>query len=92
MAQVRVGAPVFDLNGVYASVEEGMAILKTLAPQAKIGIRGEPLAFPMDKSDEPLKAFIGDYGQMPLAQGIALTYQAFEQLLKDQRLSSSAIA
>ena len=92
VAKERIGAPVFDLNGVYASVEEGMAILKTIAPNAKIGIKGEPLAFPMDKSDEPLKAFIGDYGQMPLAQGIEATYKAFAQLLKDKRLSASAIA
>jgi hypothetical protein len=39
-----------------------------------------------------LKAFIGDYGQMPLAQGIEATYKAFAQLLKDKRLSASAIA
>ena len=89
VAKERVGAPVFDLNGVYASVEEGMAILKTCAPHARIGIQGEPLAFPMDKSDEPLKAFIGDYGQMPLEQGIASTYQTFAQLLKTQRISST---
>ena len=92
VAKERVGAPVFDLNGVYASVEEGMAILKTIAPDAQVGIKGEPLAFPMDKSDEPLKAFIGDYGQMPLAQGIEATYKAFAHLLQDKRLSASAIA
>jgi nucleoside-diphosphate-sugar epimerase len=92
VAKERMGAPVFDLNGVYASVEEGMAILKTLAPDAKVGIKGEPLAFPMDKSDEPLKAFIGDYGQMPLAQGIEATYKAFAQLLQDKRISVANIA
>ena len=92
VAKERVGAPVFDLNGVYASVEEGMAILKTIAPDAQVGIKGEPLAFPMDKSDEPLKAFIGDYGHMPLAQGIEATYKAFAHLLQDKRLSASAIA
>ena len=92
VAQERVGAPVFDLNGIYASVEEGMAVLKKLAPHAQVVIKGEPLAFPMDKSDTPLKAFIGDYGQMPLAQGIAATYEAFTQLLKDQRISASNIA
>jgi hypothetical protein len=92
VAKERVGAPVFDLNGVYASVEEGMAILKTIAPNAKVGIKGEPLAFPMNKSDEPLKAFIGDYGQMPLAQGIEATYKAFAQLLQDKRISAATIA
>ena len=92
VAKERMGAPVFDLNGVYASVEEGMAILKAIAPDAQVGIKGEPLAFPMDKSDEPLKAFIGDYGQMPLAQGIEATYKAFAQLLQDKRISAAGIA
>jgi len=39
-----------------------------------------------------MKAFIGDYGQMPLAQGIEATYKAFAQLLKDQRISVANIA
>jgi len=29
---------------------------------------------------------------MPLAQGIEATYQAFVQLLKDQRISAASIA
>jgi hypothetical protein len=39
-----------------------------------------------------LKAFVGDYGQMPLAEGIDATYKAFAQLLQDKRISAAGIA
>ena len=86
----RQGAPVFDLNGKLASVQSGVDMLKSLAPQARISISGEPLAFPMDHSDEPLKAFIGDYGQLPLDQGIKATYDRFTQLLAEKKIQFQA--
>ena len=54
--QARRKALEADLNGKLASVEEGMHMLKALAPDAHISISGKPLAFPMGHSDEPLKA------------------------------------
>jgi len=91
VAKVRTGAPVFDLNGKLATVEEGMKMLKALAPDAHISISGKPLAFPMDHSDEPLKAYIGDYGQIPLQAGIQATFESFCQLLKDKRIDAKQI-
>lgn len=82
----RTGAPVFDLNGKLASVQEGVNILKALAPEASITITGEPLAFPMDHSDDPLKAYIGDYGQVSLQQGIQATYERFCQLHAEKKI------
>ena len=82
----RTGAPVFDLNGKLASVQEGVNILKALAPEASITITGEPLAFPMDHSDDPLKAYIGDYGQVSLQQGIQATYERFRQLHAEKKI------
>jgi len=72
-------------------VEEGMKMLKALAPDANISISGKPLAFPMGHSDEPLKAYIGDYGQIPLQAGIQSTFESFSQLLKDKRIDPKQI-
>ena len=86
----RTGAPVFDLNGKLASVQQGLDILSALSPQARIDITGEPLAFPMGHSDEPLKAYIGDYGQVPLQAGIQDTYERFRQLLAEKKIQFQA--
>jgi nucleoside-diphosphate-sugar epimerase len=89
VAQLRTVAPVFDLNGQYASVEQGMSVLKALVPAANIKITGDPLAFPMNHSDEPLRAFIGDYGKMPLEAGIKATYESFQSLISQQKLDAN---
>jgi nucleoside-diphosphate-sugar epimerase len=81
VAKERTGAPVFNMNGVHAPVEEGLAILSKLAPQAKITSSGQALAFPMHLPDEPLRAFLGDYGSASLAEGIRETYDAFRSLI-----------
>jgi nucleoside-diphosphate-sugar epimerase len=81
VSRERSGAPVFDMNGVYAPVEEGLRILKELAPSAALTASGRPLAFPMHLPDRPLRDFLGDYGEMPLAEGIRETYDAFRSLI-----------
>ena len=91
VAQEPTGAPVFDLNGKLASVQAGVDHIKALVPDASIAITGEPLAFPMDHSDDPLKAYIGDYGQMPLKAGIEETFKSFQQLLTDQKIDASQL-
>ena len=40
------GAPVFDCNGVIATVEEGLDTLRDLVPSARIRAGGDPLPFP----------------------------------------------
>ncbi len=87
VSRERAGAPVFDMNGVYAPVEEGLRILKKLAPSATITASGQPLAFPMHLPDKPLRDFLGDYGEMPLAEGIRETYDAFRSLIGRGTLS-----
>jgi len=87
VSREREGAPVFDMNGVYAPVEEGLRILRQLAPSAAITSSGQPLAFPMHLPDEPLRAQLGDYGNMPLAEGIRETYEAFRSLIRRGLLS-----
>jgi len=90
VARERAGAPVFDMNGVYAPVEEGLRILRQLAPSAAISSSGQPLAFPMHLPDEPLRAYLGDYGSMPLDEGIRETYETFRSLIRRGMLALPA--
>jgi nucleoside-diphosphate-sugar epimerase len=92
VALERAGAPVFDMNGVYAPVEEGLRILRQLAPSAAISSSGQPLAFPMHLPDEPLRAYLGDYGSMPLDEGIRETYETFRSLIRRGMLALPAAA
>jgi nucleoside-diphosphate-sugar epimerase len=89
VAKERKGSPVFDMNGVYAPVEEGLAILGKIAPQAKVTSSGEALAFPMHLPDQPLRDFLGDYGTATLAEGIRETYEAFRALIRKGLLAFS---
>jgi nucleoside-diphosphate-sugar epimerase len=82
VARERPGAPVFDMNGVYAPVEAGLKILKALAPSAALTCSGQALAFPMHLPDLPLRDYLGDYGQMPLEEGIRQTFDSFQSLLQ----------
>jgi nucleoside-diphosphate-sugar epimerase len=88
VSQPRNEATVFDINGTTASVEQSLEILKKIAPAAKITASGGPLPFPMELSDEPLRAFLGDYGQMPLDEGIAQTHTVFGSLLEKKLISA----
>jgi len=81
ISRERTGAPVFNMNGVHAPVEEGLAILKKIAPAAKLTSSGQPLAFPMHLPDAPLRDFLGEYGTATLAEGIRETYDAFRSLI-----------
>lgn len=75
------GSPVFDINGPCASVEEGIATLQRLVPGARVGCAGAPLPYPMDLSDEPLRARLGDYGRVTVEEGTRATVEAFRTLL-----------
>jgi len=92
VSRERKGAPVFDMNGVYAPVEEGIRILRQIAPSAAITSSGQPLAFPMHLPDEPLRAYLGEYGSMPLDQGIRETYESFRSLIRRGMLALPAAA
>ena len=74
------GAPVFDCNGVVATVEEGLDTLRRLVPGARVRAGGDPLPFPAEDCDALLRAQIGDYGAISLEEGTAETLRAFEAL------------
>lgn len=92
VSEDRASAEVFDLNGVPTSVEAWLEMVRGLAPDARLEATGEALPFPADLSDEPVRAFLGDYGAVPLEDGIAETLQAFRRLLDRGLLSPAAIA
>jgi len=82
VSQPRDKAVVFDINGVSSTVEESLKILNTVAPGCRVRASGPALPFPMKLSDTPLRAFLGDYGSVPLEKGISQTYSMFGSLLE----------
>jgi hypothetical protein len=83
---------VFDINGIATTVEESLGLLKRLAPHAQVSWSGDPLPFPMDLADEPVRGYLGNYGTVPLEAGIKSTYEAFRVLLERGQLSASSVA
>ena len=92
VSEPREGAHVFDLNGRATTVAEWLEIVRALAPGAQLDIAGDPLPFPADLSDEPIRQYLGDYGPVPLEDGIEETYAAFRRLLAAGALSLQAVA
>jgi len=81
LARPHDRAVVFDINGVASTVEESIGLLNALSPSAMITCSGSPLPFPMELSDAPVRAYLGDYGSVSLESGIRSTLAAFEDLL-----------
>jgi len=87
----REEAKVFDLNGRVTSVAQWLDILREIAPDADITMTGAELPFPADLSDAPIQDYLGDYGQVPLEEGIRETHAAFKDLLAQGLVSADSI-
>jgi nucleoside-diphosphate-sugar epimerase len=92
VARACSGSPVFDMNGVYAPVEDGLAILRRIAPDTALSVSGDVLAFPMDRPDQPLHDYLGGYAQVSLEQGVTATYQSFRALLDRGLVKAESVA
>jgi nucleoside-diphosphate-sugar epimerase len=92
VSKERAGAEVFDINGRATSVEEWLSIIRRLAPEAQLKVAGDALPFPAELSDEPVRRHLGDYGPVPLDEGIAETYQDFRRLLATGAVSPDAVS
>ncbi len=92
VAKERGGAPVFDINGVSTTVERSLEVLKKVAPTTQVSWSGDALPFPMNLSDEPVHAYLGDYGSVPLEAGIRGTYEAFQKLLARGLITADGVA
>ena len=80
------GAPVFDLNGSCLSVEDGLEMVRALAPDARVSCTGSPFPFPPDMDDGPLRAHVGDYPSVTVEEGVKATYEAFRSLMAEGRM------
>lgn len=83
-------AVVFNLNGATVTIEEGIAMLDGIVPGHGVKASGAALAVPSDLSDAPIRAHVGDYPAVSVADGVALTHRAFVQLRDTGRLVASA--
>jgi nucleoside-diphosphate-sugar epimerase len=92
VAKDRSEARIFDLNGRATSVAAWLDLLRKTAPDAQLAMDGAELPFPADCSDEPIQAYLGDYGPVPLEDGIRATYDSFRALLAKGALSADAVA
>ncbi len=88
----RDTAVVFDHNGSPSTVADWLDIVRNIAPAAQLDIAGDALPFPADLSDEPIRSFLGDFGAMPLEDGIKETFEAFQTLLDQGKLSADMVA
>ena len=87
VSKEREGSKVFDMNGIYTTVEEWVKILHKIQPNANIKIIGKPIQFPFHLSDEPLRDYIGRYETISLKFGIKKTFDAFKELLSQGKIS-----
>jgi nucleoside-diphosphate-sugar epimerase len=91
VAKDRHEARVFNLNGRPTSVAAWLELLRAIAPGAQLAMDGAELPFPADLSDEPIRSYLGDYGPVPLEDGIRATYDSFRQLLAKGALTADAV-
>jgi hypothetical protein len=72
-------------------VETSLKKIQAMAPESDINAEGSALPFPTDLSDEPLRAYLGDYGSVELDEGIESTYKNFCKLVDEGILSPDAL-
>jgi nucleoside-diphosphate-sugar epimerase len=88
----RDEAVVFDHNGVASNVADWIAMIKKIAPDAKLSVKGDELPFPAALDDDPIRAFLGDFGHMSLDEGIKATFDSFQSLLRNDVIKPDQIA
>lgn len=88
VSKERDDALVFDMNGVFTTVEKWVSILKKIEPSAKIKFEGDPIPFPFHLSDEPLRKYIGQYENIDLEFGIKQMFDSFKNLLSQGKISA----
>lgn len=92
VSRPRERAVVFDINGVPSTVEASVELLNRVVPGAAITCSGQALPFPMDLADAPVRAYLGDYGSVPVDGGIRGTLEAFKALLARGLLKAESVA
>mgnify|MGYP005665987309 FL=1 len=80
-----VGSHVFNLNGSCETIENGLKLIRELKPNSSVTCEGQPLPFPPDLDDLPLRKHIGDYTSVSVQKGIEHTLKAFETLKSESK-------
>jgi len=83
------GAHVYDLNGTPATVQQVLDIANRECPGANLTCTGDPLPFPGELSDDPLRQAIGNYPAWTIERGVVETIERFKTLVADGVLSES---
>ena len=85
------GAEVFNISGVMVTVEEFIAELAQVIPEAKglIRCQGNPIAIAPHLDDSRLRRLVPDLPRTPLRQGIEETAAIFRRLHREGRLDLS---
>lgn len=83
-------AVVFDLNGRTDTVENGLEILRDLAPDHHVTATGGPLPVPPDLSDDPIRGHLGEFPAVSTETGIRMTHKAFSLLKSSGKLVPAA--
>lgn len=79
------GALVSDLSTEVQDVDEVIAAIRAVVPDAAIEPAGEARVTPDSGFDDtPLRRLIGDWPRVPLADGVAATIAHFRRLARDQ--------
>lgn len=83
------GAGIFNLGGAAVSTPDVIAAIETAAPEAKGKITFDPTPLPIPEAldDTPLRKWLGELPETPLAEGIAATIQFFRRALQEGRIS-----
>ncbi|MEM7043156.1 MAG: NAD(P)-dependent oxidoreductase [Pseudomonadota bacterium] len=87
----RDEAVMFDHNGVPSTVEKWVQMIRQIAPGARITIEGDALPFPAELSDDPINAYLGDFGHLSLGEGIKATFDTFQTMLRNDVITADAI-
>ncbi len=87
----RDEAVMFDHNGVPSTVKDWVDMIRKIAPDARISIEGDALPFPAELSDDPLRAYLGDFGHLSLGEGIQATFDTFQTMLRNDVISADMI-
>ena len=73
----REGAAVYNAPGVPASVEEVVAAIRRVVPEAEITWSGDPLPFPPALESVGFDRDVGPFPRTPLDVGVAATIEHF---------------
>lgn len=82
-------ARVYDLNGTPATVQQVLDITSRECPGVELTCAGDPLPFPGELSDEPLRSAVAEYPSWTIERGVVETIERFKLLVASGQLGES---